>query len=422
MIVDISGLQNCVLVNKTEIESSRSSTNTYKFKANEGYEFTKNGTIIASPDSPDEREEVLTVLNGSTEFQVTKTFYYVSKVKINLVATQKKTVSYPFVANLENCVIDYSESTITKGSHTFTITANEGYEFTEKGSYTLGNPDLPTPAATYNFFPSSKEVATLTINVTDMLTINLKATKKVEAISNFTLLYKTTDSELGQLSVERFHNEEDGSLKDYGSNILKLYKLPFDVDVETIESKIQWGNVTSSVLSKKLTKTRFTLDLGTITVPEKYGNAFDYKNGEVEIFMPFIESITTDLKTVMNKTLHFSLIVNLYSGECIINISSDGEIIFSKDTNICLDIPFIQTTTGTNFSTLKTYLINDIRKVKLVITRQLPKGTIFSSSDRLLGSAIHGYIEGNIVSSNYENMLTSDIYELQDKIRSGVKF
>ena len=124
----------------------------------------------------------------------------------------------------------------------------------------------------------------------------------------------------------------------------------------------------------------------------------------------------------MNKTLHFSLIVNLYSGECIINISSDGEIIFSKDTNICLDIPFIQTTTGTNFSTLKTYLINDIRKVKLVITRQLPKGTIFSSSDRLLGSAIHGYIEGNIVSSNYENMLTSDIYELQDKIRSGVKF
>ena len=328
MIIDVIGLQNCVLVNKTEIEKSSSRTNTYKFKANEGYEFTKNGTIITSPNSPDETQEVLTIVNGSAEFQVTKTFY-VSKVKINLVATKKAPVSFPFVANLENCMIDYSESTIQKGSHTFTITANEGYEFTEKGAYTLGNPDLPTPPAIYDFFPSSKEVATLTINVTDMLTINLKATKKVESISNFTLLYKTTDSELGQLSVERFHNEEDGSLKDYGNNILKLYKLPFDVDVETIKSKIQWGNVTSSVLSKKLTKTRFTLDLGTITVPEKYGNAFDYKNGEVEIFIPFIESVTTDLKTVMNKTLHFSLIVNLYSGQCTVNIVIDGDIAFS---------------------------------------------------------------------------------------------
>ena len=422
MLIDVSGLKNCVLVNKTEIENSSSDTNTYKFKANEGYEFTKNGTIIASPNSPDESVDVLNVVNGSTEFQVTKTFYYVSELKINLVATQKKTVSFPFVAKLENCVIDYSETTIQEGSHTFTITANEGYEFTEKGTYTLGDPDLPDPTATYEFFPSSKEVATLTINVTDMLTINLKATKKVEAVSNFTLLYKTNDSELGQLSVERFHNEEDGSLKDYGSNILKLYKLPFDVDIETIESKIQWGNVKSTVMSKKLTKTRFTLDLGSITIPEKYGNAFDYKNGEVEIFMPFIESITTDLKTVMNKTLHFSLIINLYSGQCTVNILSDGEIVFSKDTNICLEIPFIQTTTGSNFSTLKTYLINNIRKVKLIITRQLPKGTIFSSSDRLLGSNMHGYIEGDIVSSNYENMLTSDIYELQNKLRSGVKF
>lgn len=330
---------------------------------------------------------------------------------------------YKFVAELENCTIDYSEPTISNGDHTFTITPNVGYELTEKGSYTLADPqDYYAPVDT-DFFPSSKEVTTLTINIRNKdLTIRLKATKKqVEQISNFTLLYKTNDNELGQLSVERFNNK-DGVDKDYGSNILKLYKLPFDVDVETVSSKIKWGNVESSVLSNKLTRSRFTLDLGTITVPEKYGNAFDYKNGEVEIFLPFIDSITTDLKTVMNKTLNFSLTVNLYSGQATVNISSNGDMVFSKDTNISMDIPFIQSTTGSNFNTLKTYLINDIRKVKLVITRQIPKGSVFSSSDRMLGSAIHGYIEGKIISSNYENMLSLDVDELQNKIRSGVKF
>ena len=88
--------------------------------------------------------------------------------------------------NHRSVTIDYSESTISEGSHTFKITANDGYEFTEKGSYSLGNPELPDPVSEFDFFPSSKEVATLTINVTDMLTINLKATKKVESISNFT--------------------------------------------------------------------------------------------------------------------------------------------------------------------------------------------------------------------------------------------
>ena len=414
-----TGLVNCT----TDIKGTTlpSGSGTINFFADEGYEFSSNG-IFSIGSGPDEQSYVINVTKGSKTASYKYSGVY-SNVKITLTAIKSAgPVMYNFRPVLENCSIDYSETTIIKGSHTFTLTANEGYEFTEKGTYMLGDPNLPYPTPIYDFFPSSKEVTTLTIEVSDMLTISLKATKKVESISNFTLLYKTNDNELGQLSVERFHNEEDGSLKDYGENILKLYKLPFDVDIETIESKIQWGNVKSSVLSKKLTKTRFTLDLGTISIPEKYGNAFDYKNGEVEIFIPFIDSITIDLKTVMNKELHFFLVINLYSGQCTTNITSDDEIVFSKETNISLDIPFIQTTTGSNYNSIKTYLINDIRKVKLIITRQIPKGTVFSSSDRLLGSDIHGYIEGDIISSNYDNMLSLDVYELQNKIRNGVKF
>lgn len=418
-----------VKVNKTKLvncytdigDTITTTSGTINFYANEGYEFSTKGYFKVGT-GPYTETFPINVTAGSKTASYT---YSDVEMDVTIILTAVKSpevIKYDFRSVLENCTIDYLENTIEAGTHTFTITPNEGYELTEKGTYTLGDPRKPYPVADYDFFPSSKEVATLTIEVDNMLTIRLKATKKIESISNFTLLYKTNGNELGQLSVERFHNEEDGSLRDYGDNILKLYKLPFDIDVETIETNIQWGNVTSSVLSNKLTKTRFTLDLGTIIVPEKYGNAFDYKNGEVEIFLPFIDSLTTDLKTVMNKELNFSLIVNLYSGQATVNVSSNGEILFSKDTDICLDIPFIQSTTGSNFNTLKTYLINDIRKVKLVITRQIPKGSVFSSSDRMLGSNIHGYIEGDIISSNYENMLSLDIYELQNKIRTGVKF
>ena len=416
---DTTGLVNCTSDIKGTILPSGSGT--INFFADEGYEFSEKGTFSIG-SGPDEQSYFINVTKGSKTASYEYSGVY-SNVRLSLTAIKSTApVKYDFRTVLENCTVDYLESTISKGNHTFTLTANEGYEFTEKGTYMLGNPNLPYPTDDYEFFPVSKEVTTLTVEVDDMLTISLKATKKVESVSNFTLIYKTNDNELGQLSVERFHNEEDGSLKDYGENILKLYKLPFDVDIETIESKIQWGNVKSSVLSQKLTKTKFTLDLGVISIPEKYGNAFDYKNGEVEIFIPFIDSINIDLKTVMNKELHFSLVINLYSGQCTINIISNGEIVFSKETNISLDIPFIQTTTGSNFNSIKTYLINDIRKVKLVITRQIPKGTVFSSSDRLLGSDIHGYIEGDIISSKYDNMLSLDVYELQNKIRSGVKF
>lgn len=416
--INTTKLKNCY----TDVGSTiPMGSGTINFYANEGYEFSTKGYFKVGT-GPYTETFPIDVIAGSKTIS-----YKYSDVETNVsviltAVKSSEVIKYDFRSILENCTIDYSETTIKAGTHTFTITPNEGYELSEKGTYTLGNPRQPYPVADYDFFPSSKEVATLTIEVDNMLTIRLKATKKVESISNFTLLYKTNDNELGQLSVERFHKEEDGSLRDYGDNILKLYKLPFDINVETIESNIQWGNVTSSVVSNKLTKTRFTLDLGTIFVPEKYGNAFDYKNGEVEIFLPFIDTLTTDLKTVMNKELNFSLIVNLYSGQATVNVSSNGEILFSKDTNICLDIPFIQSTTGTNFNSLKTYLINDVRKVKLVITRQIPKGSVFSSSDRMLGSDIHGYIEGDIISSNYENMLSLDIYELQNKIRNGVKF
>ena len=103
---------------------------TITLTANSGYFFTEKGSISVGGVSTD------ITPSGSNKQVIT--FNATGDVVITMTAIKQVTTSYKFTQHLTHCTSDYNESTITKGSHTITLTADDGYIFSKNGSLTIG--------------------------------------------------------------------------------------------------------------------------------------------------------------------------------------------------------------------------------------------------------------------------------------------
>ena len=103
---------------------------TITLTANSGYFFTEKGSISVGGVSTD------ITPSGSNKQVIT--FNATGNVVITMTAIKQVTTSYKFTQHLTHCTSDYNESTITKGSHTITLTADDGYIFSKNGKLTIG--------------------------------------------------------------------------------------------------------------------------------------------------------------------------------------------------------------------------------------------------------------------------------------------
>lgn len=103
---------------------------TITLTANSGYFFTEKGSISVGGVSTD------ITPSGSNKQVIT--FNATGDVVITMTAIKQVTTSYKFTQHLTHCTSDYNGSSITKGSHTITLTADDGYIFSKNGSLTIG--------------------------------------------------------------------------------------------------------------------------------------------------------------------------------------------------------------------------------------------------------------------------------------------
>lgn len=335
---------------------------TLVFHANNGYKIntiTCNiGTVVISDD------------------KLTATITGVATENINIVATGKK-IHYVYITGeLNNCTCNYENREEITDDKIVTITANTGY--TLKGVYTYKNLDT----AITNQFSKNEEQTILTIsdvatwNSYDIeLNGNYNATKESELVSTFVNLYRVTNSEMKQLAVARFVDNE-GTTVDYGEFITQLYVLPFEISSDIIGEKdsIILGNYDSKVESTMLIDSKLYINGGLITVPNKYNNVYDYLNTTCTLRLPFFNPIILDVDNVIDKTITIQYIVDLYSGNCTATITSSftGEIIHSETTNIVTQIPFIQKQNNSIVNQLSNANENLIDNAFIEIVRNIP--------------------------------------------------
>ena len=246
--------------------------------------------------------------------------------------------------------------------------------------------------------------------------------------NEFTNIYLITNAELSELSKVRYANI-DGKLQDLGTFIANLYKLPFilpsEIVVET-KTDIMLGNNKVDVKSNLVNTDRLIIDFGDIEVPEKYHNVYDFINTTCILHLPYFDNIFIDVEYIVGQTINIKYVIDLYSGECSVNIYSSflGDIMETRQSNIAQSIPFIQSNYNSVVGGLSSVNKNLIEKPFIEVVRNIP----YNKSLNIFGNNVveygkigdyTGYLECDkiVLETNATNQEQEEIKNL---LRNGV--
>lgn len=389
---------------------------TFRFTCDEGWMF---GSYRVSHSTG------VTTVQNEEHTEATTTYKSVyAGITFDITQFPRVTPKVLITGTLTNCTCNYTNNEVIVSDKDIVITADSGYEF--KNQYTYLDYNIE------NTMVKSDDRTTLTIPYSSIsqlgnieLNDNYVATVPVETIGGFCNLYKVTEKELTLLSKARFDKDVSaGTIIDYGSAITQLYILPLAIPANLIgdKSNIILGSLDSKVESTLLNNYIYEIDMGSITVPEKYTNVYDYINTTVTLRVPFFSAITLDVENVIGHTISIKYTVDLYSGNVTINVTSDftGSIIYSSTQNIVTQIPFVQKQNNGIVNQLSnvykyqiaTPVIEVVRNIPYDDTSEFGKGSVWSG----ILSDIDGYCEVNKIQLN-----TSATNEEKDDIINLLK-
>lgn len=352
--------------------------------------------------------------NNSTIVQVSVNA--TDDVTITMVGRSVPKSTYTIKQTLTNCTSDYTDSTITEGEHTITLTATNGYYFDTDGTLVIGSSSTAIAH-------SSASTQVITLNATGNITITMSASKQIVSLSSFNHLYSVNNDILAKISAIRYYSV-DNVYSDYGRFITNLYKLPFDItDIIDDEDKIVLGYYTSSVTAPQINGYMVTVDMGTIDCTMPYGNVYDYDTCECRLFIPYFNTIDLDVRDCVNKTLHIVMVVDLYSGYGNLIVYANDLLIHTENKIVVQKIPFIQEQTGITLTQdILTY--NSITTPTVVITNNTPyelDNTYGRDCDKnVYIKNVKGYCEFDKVSITSEIATPSELDKIETLLKSGV--
>ncbi len=164
-------------------------------------------------------------------------------------------------------------------------------------------------------------------------------------------------------SLWAIYNPTQGELNSFGgwlwsSNFVEQLKKLFNDPMQAIigvhkvfatpstgESRtIVCGYLDSGVSSKIVTSQYTQVDCGSVSLPEYFGNVFDYSPfTTVKIYLPFIGIVPLDVSYIMRSTISVEYTVDVLTGACLanVNISRDGAggVIYSYGGSAIVSYP-----------------------------------------------------------------------------------
>ena len=151
-------------------------------------------------------------------------------------------------------------------------------------------------------------------------------------------VYQLDDDTLTKFSTKAMGYFQDGknTVYDFQKFITQLYKLPFNIpeNESTGTTNIRTGWFTVNEPARKLNKTRYILDLGTIKVININNNGFDHNVKSCTLYLPFISPLSVSYETILNHNLNVKYDTDLLTGKTTVNVFIDNELLNSFQTNI----------------------------------------------------------------------------------------
>lgn len=380
------------------------SSYTFRFTSESGWLISRCTSNYGTATIAEDRKSATVVYNNVS-----------ATLRIVLTSIEEIIPKVVITGTFENATCNYTNGEVISAEKNIIITATSGYEF--KNTY-----HYEDNGYSYDLV-KNLEKTTLTIDTTKItglsditLNDNYVATLPVETIGGFCNLYKVTEKELSQLSKVRFQKDTTSdTVIDYGSSITQLYILPLNIPAEIIgdKSNIILGSFDSQVESTLLNNYTVDYDMGSIEVPAKYNNAYDFINTTCTLRVPFFNAVALDPENVVGHTISIKFTLDLYSGNVTMNVMSDftGGIIYSATANIVTQIPFIQKQNNSVVNQLSNVFKYVIATPVIEVVRNIPYQADNSTFGRETVqvaklNTVHGYCEVDNV--NLVTMATND--------------
>lgn len=398
----------------------------WTFTAENGYVFDHTGGVdnINTGEFGDEIPATNTNVTHLNNYDVER------DIIISLTAHQQKATTIPIKQNLTNVRSNVTSNEIGRKLNAIQLTADSGYNFQSaiQVLFYAGG----TVASEFNVDDNNESDITIPLNtnkentITDNMTsIVLTATAtKIELHTGYEHNYLITDTELSAFSNEKIWNyvgggqEENYNVSQFINNLIEL---PFKVDTTTTVQPISVGRVTTNTVSHE-TKSRFvTLNLGTIKVPAKYHNGYDYQNKIIKLYLPFVPPITIANENAIEKNIHISYKVDISNGNMTVNLDNDGVLFYTGVMNVASELPFLNTLKNTIINKDTHFNDNDIRQPYLVITRETPilNNDYYPTIERGLLSGYNGSVKATQL--NNLNIPDNEQGQVNELLQKGVK-
>lgn len=196
----------------------------------------------------------------------------------------------------------------------------------------------------------SKSATFTTVTGTQYSAPTVETVMETKEVKGLNAVYELTPDLLRTFTAKRFVGFNGQNETDYGRYILGLIELPFKVPSQYVKGKqnIQLGGYDTGVNADLLSIDKITLDLGEITIPLKFNNSLDFQNVTGVLYLPYSLPITIEPKYFVGQKIGVEYIINMYNGECIINIYSTktNGIIIRQNIDLNIAIPFAQIETN----------------------------------------------------------------------------
>ena len=131
---------------------------------------------------------------------------------------------------------------------------------------------------------------------------------------------------------------------DYAETIIGLINIPFAIDskYKTGQQKIMLADFDTQLTGIELNTDTIIVNMGSISIPRLNNDFTDYEKTEVNLFLPFCDSVTLKSNDVVGYNVNIYYWVNCYNGETLINIYSgkNNALIESKKVDLKVNVPF----------------------------------------------------------------------------------
>lgn len=341
---------NCTGSNtQTTIEQGENYTNT--FTPNEGYAFNDNNKPYAVCGG----ETYQSTLNQDGTATLT-----INNVSGNIEISGGAVAKYKLNLELYNCVLydgdnPYQLDYVLAGeTYHFVLHSVDGFIFKtfptwamgdERGQFALNDIDKTIATIRWNLYPY--------ITISNNLSIQANATMSASLKYGFVSIYNPTYDEVDAISKKRFYSITQDQMLDLSQYIISFRKLYVDIP-QIARELVYFGKYNTDVSSNIVTTNFIETDCGTITIDEYNKNSLDYNGVEVELYLPFIGSVSLNANQVYGKQLHLVYRTNPLNGDCVAILFSNNIQVAYSQGNVSFDVPI-----NFKYGNLNNYGTND---------------------------------------------------------------